>query len=95
MTSPAVHPSLAHHSTREKEAPVATQDPNASAVRRITDAATILLRDQAVGRDRISLSSVARQAGLPIGAVYRQFSSRADLLDHVWPDRGDTYLPRQ
>jgi hypothetical protein len=66
-------------------------------LQRIETAALEVLVEQ--GRDRFSTSDVAANAGCAIGTVYRYFSDRVALLDHIWPDRdrsvpGKSTLPK-
>jgi AcrR family transcriptional regulator len=51
-----------------------------------------VLRDSEVGRDRFTTAQVAEVAGVSIGTVDRYFSDRTAMLEHVWPDRADTYF---
>jgi hypothetical protein len=59
---------------------------------RIEDAIRAVLRDPNIGRDRFTTQHVAQLAGVSIGTVYRYFPSRVGMLDHVWPDRQDSFL---
>jgi hypothetical protein len=59
------------------------------------DAIRQLLRDPAVGRDRITTAQVAELSGSSIGSVYRYFPNREAMLDRIWPDRPGTYLPEE
>ncbi|WP_165066119.1 TetR/AcrR family transcriptional regulator [Marisediminicola senii] len=51
-----------------------------------------ILADPEWGRDRLTTGQVAKLAGVSIGTIYRYFPDRLALLDHVWPDRGSTFL---
>jgi AcrR family transcriptional regulator len=62
---------------------------------RIENSIRTLLADPDVGRDRFTASEVAALAGVSIGTLYRYFPSRLAMLDHVWPNRGSTYLPEE
>jgi AcrR family transcriptional regulator len=63
-------------------------------VQQLENAIRALLRDPEVGRYRFSAQQVAVLAGVSIGTVYRYFPSRVEMLEHVWPERRDTYLPK-
>jgi AcrR family transcriptional regulator len=39
------------------------------------------------GRDRFTTQDVADRAGVTIGALYRYFGDRVDILDHLYPNR--------
>lgn len=41
----------------------------------------------------LSCAQRAEVAGVSIGTVYRYFPDRVAILDHLWPDRADTYWP--
>lgn len=66
------------------------QDRSASTVARLQDAARHVLAT--IGRDRFTTSDIAVRAGVSIGTFYRYFDDRAQILDHIWPDRRDTHL---
>jgi hypothetical protein len=74
-------------------------DPDLSHVHRDNSNSQLFLRiEQAgrqvlrrLGRDRFTTQDVAVEAQMSIGTVYRYFCSREDLLDHLWPDRRDTF----
>lgn len=59
-------------------------------VTRIEDAARIVLAR--TGRDRLTTSEVAKQAGMSIGSLYRYFPDRVAILDRIWPERRDNKL---
>lgn len=62
-------------------------------IAKIEAATRQVLADPAWGRDRLNTNQVAKLAGVSIGTIYRYFPDRFALLDHIWPDRGSTYLP--
>ncbi|WP_213817042.1 TetR/AcrR family transcriptional regulator [Glaciihabitans sp. dw_435] len=59
---------------------------------KIEDAIRAVLCDPDIGRDRFSTGQVAELAGVSIGTVYRYFPDRRAMLEHIWPERADTYL---
>lgn len=54
-----------------------------------------VLSDPNIGRDRFTTAQVAELAGVSIGSVYRYFTDRTAMLEYIWPERGDTYLPAE
>jgi len=60
---------------------------------KLRSAITAILRDPAIGRDRITTKDVAALAGVSIGTIYRYFPDRLAMIDDVWPTRRDTFLP--
>jgi hypothetical protein len=64
-------------------------------VAEIEEAARELLRDPAVGRDRITTAMVAERAGCAVATIYRYFPDRMAMLDRIWPDRPGKYLPAE
>ena len=39
------------------------------------------------GRDAFTTADVAEEAGCSIGTVYRYFTDRVDILNHLYPNR--------
>jgi len=60
---------------------------------KLEDAIRQVLQDPAIGRDRFTTAQVAELAGYSIGTVYRYFYDRTAMLDHIWPTRGESFLP--
>jgi AcrR family transcriptional regulator len=60
---------------------------------KLEEAIRSALRDPNNGRDRFTTVQIAEIAGVSVGTVYRYFDNRLAMLDHVWPDRNDVYLP--
>ena len=58
-------------------------------IEQIVAAALIVLARN--GRDRFTTADIAAEAGVSIGTIYRYFADRVAILDHVWPNRRDTF----
>lgn len=58
---------------------------------RIVSTARAVLQE--TGRDEFTLKQIIDQeADIKFGTLYQFFGSKKGLLDHLWPDREDTYL---
>jgi AcrR family transcriptional regulator len=62
-------------------------------LQKLEQAIRAVLRDPDIGRDRFTTMQVAELAGVSIGTAYRYFPDREAMLEHIWPNRGETYLP--
>jgi AcrR family transcriptional regulator len=61
------------------------QERSTATLAKITAAATVVLAR--VGRDRLTTTAVAEEAGVSIGTVYRYFVDRVAVLDAIYPNR--------
>lgn len=68
-----------------------TQKRSKKTVEEIISAAEFVLRT--IGRDTFTTENVSEMAGISVGTLYRYFYDRTHILDVVWPDRKDVFLP--
>jgi hypothetical protein len=63
------------------------QDRAHATLKKLVDAAEVLISDPLVGLNRFSTAMVSELAGMSVGTFYRYFEDDVALLDYIWPER--------